>query len=592
MFDRLRSPSLLWKILLSTSIFITALLALAGWFVQDQALRAMSQNLQNEMQSSFRASEALWQDRAEMLRSVSLVLSNMSDVRAAFGTGDKATIRDTAAEIWTKLSQTDAMFLVTDPQGALIASLGGDTNLGNQILAVREASRNFPKQTGGFVLQNGKLYQMVVTPVYVATGRGPGLLNVLVAGYVVDSGVAGGLKSRTGGSDFAFIAGGKTVASTLKQKASLGLASIHETGTGLQRVTLDGSQYAVLGSALRDMQGAPVGEIFIVRAFEGVTQRISSLERNLIFSWIGVILAGLGGSYLFARRILDPVKQLDRAAARIALQEYQTRVPKAGNDELGRLAETFNAMCSSIQEAREELIRQERISTIGRLSSSIVHDLRNPLAAIYGGAEMLMDGELNPSQVQRLAANIYRSSRAIKDLLQELVDASRQRVQPAELCHLRDVIEAAAEVQAATAQAQNVTITIDVCETVEAPVERARMERVFLNLIGNALEAMPDGGLISISGKQKGRDVLISVEDTGTGIPDNIRPKLFQPFVTGGKKNGLGLGLALSRQTVLDHGGELWADPKMTKGARFWVRLPGDERLAVGGSPEASKVHQ
>jgi signal transduction histidine kinase len=592
MFDRLRSPSLLWKILLSTSIFITALLALAGWFVQDQALRAMSQNLQNEMQSSFRASEALWQDRAEMLRSVSLVLSNMSDVRAAFGTGDKATIRDTAAEIWTKLSQTDAMFLVTDPQGALIASLGGDTNLGNQILAVREASRNFPKQTGGFVLQNGKLYQMVVTPVYVATGRGPGLLNVLVAGYVVDSGVAGGLKSRTGGSDFAFIAGGKTVASTLKQKASLGLASIHEAGTGLQRVTLDGSQYAVLGSALRDMQGAPVGEIFIVRAFEGVTQRISSLERNLIFSWIGVILAGLGGSYLFARRILDPVKQLDRAAARIALQEYQTRVPKAGNDELGRLAETFNAMCSSIQEAREELIRQERISTIGRLSSSIVHDLRNPLAAIYGGAEMLMDGELNPSQVQRLAANIYRSSRAIKDLLQELVDASRQRVQPAELCHLREVIEAAAEVQAATAQAQNVTITIDVCETVEAPVERARMERVFLNLIGNALEAMPDGGLISISGKQKGRDVLISVEDTGTGIPDDIRPKLFQPFVTGGKKNGLGLGLALSRQTVLDHGGELWADPKMTKGARFWVRLPGDERLAVGGSPEASKVHQ
>lgn len=590
MFDRLRSPSLLWKILLSTSVFITALLALAGWFVQDQALRAMSQNLQSEMQSSFRASEALWQDRAEMLRSVSLVLSNMSDVRAAFGTGDKATIRDTAAEIWTKLSQTDAMFLVTDPQGALIASLGGDSNLGNQILAVREASRNFPRQTGGFVLQNGKLYQMVVTPVYVTTGRGPGLINVLVAGYVVDSGVAEGLKSRTGGSDFVFIAGGQAVASTLKQKASLHLASVPGAG-GLERVTLDGGEYAVLGSALRDMQGAPVGEIFIVRAFEGVTQRISSLERNLIFSWIAVILAGLGGSYLFARRILDPVKQLDRAAARIALQEYQTRVPKAGNDELGRLAETFNGMCRSIQEAREELIRQERISTIGRLSSSIVHDLRNPLAAIYGGAEMLMDGELNPSQVQRLAANIYRSSRAIKDLLQELVDASRQRVQPAELCHLRDVIEAAAEVQAATAEAQNVTIDIDVSEAVEAPVERARMERVFLNLIGNALEAMPDGGLISISAATDGNNVLISVEDTGTGIPDDIRPRLFQPFVTGGKKNGLGLGLALSRQTLLDHGGELWADPGMSKGARFWVRLPGDERVEIGDLQTASKGH-
>ena len=82
-------------------------------------------------------------------------------------------------------------------------------------------------------------------------------------------------------------------------------------------------------------------------------------------------------------------------------------------------------MCASIQDAREELIRQERISTIGRLSSSIVHDLRNPLASIYGGAEMMMDGDLSEAQMHRVAGNIYRSSRAINDLLQELVDVSR-----------------------------------------------------------------------------------------------------------------------------------------------------------------------
>ncbi len=578
---RFRNPSLLWKILLSTSIFITALLALAGWLVQDQVLRSMSENLQSEMQGSFRAYESLWQARAEMLRSVSLVLSTMSDVRAAFRTNDKATIRDTAAEIWTKISQTNGLFLVTDPQGSLIASLGGDHDLGNELPAVRQAARNFPRQTAGFVLQNGKLYQMVVTPVYVETDRGPGLLNVLVAGYLVDSNVASDLKIRTGGSDFVFLASGSPVASTLDGGVSVRLASMKPQPNRLERIDLDHGQYAVIGSPLLDMQGTTVGGIFIVRSFEAVRQRIAMLERNFVLTWLAAILAGLGGSYLLARRILDPVKQLDRAAARIALQEYQTRVPKAGDDELGRLADTFNAMCRSIQEAREELIRQERISTIGRLSSSIVHDLRNPLAAIYGGAEMLMDGELSESQVKRLAANIYRSSRAVKDLLQELVDVSRQHAQPAEVCRIRDVIEAAAEVQAVNAESQGVAISVDVSCDLEVPLERARIERVFLNLIGNALEAMPEGGQIRISAQRAQDDVLVKVEDTGTGIPEDIRSRLFEPFVSSGKKNGLGLGLALSRQTLLDHGGDLWVDQQVRQGATFWVRLPVEVTSAV-----------
>ena len=109
---------------------------------------------------------------------------------------------------------------------------------------------------------------------------------------------------------------------------------------------------------------------------------------------------------------------------------YDYRIPVEDpdvgtHDELGRLAAVFNAMCASIQDGREELIRQERITTIGRLSTSIVHDLRNPLAAIYGGAEMLIDGELTAGQVQRLAGNIYRSSRRMQQLLQELVDTGR-----------------------------------------------------------------------------------------------------------------------------------------------------------------------
>jgi len=284
---------------------------------------------------------------------------------------------------------------------------------------------------------------------------------------------------------------------------------------------------------------------------------------------------GLGLTYLLARRIVEPIKQLDRAAAEVARQNYAIEVEVTSRDEMGRLARTFNNMCASIRQAREDLIRQERISTIGRLSGSIVHDLRNPLAAIYGGAEMLVDGDLPPIHVKRLAGNIYRASRRIQELLQDLLDVSRGKGRPPEICRLRDVASAACDSLTATAEAQGVNVRLAIAPEIELPLEAGRMERAFVNLIGNALEAMPEGGEVRISAALEGDSVLVQVEDDGPGIAPEIRSQLFQPFVSAGKRNGLGLGLALTRQTVLEHGGDLWVESMPGRGACFKFRLPG-----------------
>jgi signal transduction histidine kinase len=237
-------------------------------------------------------------------------------------------------------------------------------------------------------------------------------------------------------------------------------------------------------------------------------------------------------------------------------------------------------MCASIRQAREDLIRQERISTIGRLSGSIVHDLRNPLAAIYGGAEMLVDGNLPPSHVQRLAGNIYRASRRIQELLQDLLNVSRGKSGAPEVCRLREVASAACDSLAAMAGGQNVTITLAIPPEIEVPVERSRIERAFVNLIANALDAMPEGGTVRISGVLEDGAAVVCVEDNGPGIAPEIRSQLFQPFVSAGKRNGLGLGLALSRQTVLEHGGDMWVESQPGRGARFSFRLPGAHQVA------------
>jgi signal transduction histidine kinase len=561
MFPRLSQMSLLWKILLSTSIALTLLFVVTGWIVQDHVIRTTSLNLEQEVKASFRAYESLWRARADLLSSVSLVLSRMSDVRAAFTTGDQATIRDTAGELWSKISREEAIFLVTDPRGSVIASLGGSpaSALKDDLPVVRQAASRFPEQASGFMIEGGRLYQVVVTPVYVQAGNGPGLLNVLVAGYAVDAAVANRLKEETGGSDFVFLSNGRIVASTI---------------AGVQSLPLPRSRYMALSSPLLDVQGKPLGELQIARSFTGARERIAMLQRDILRIWLFAVLAGLALTYVMARRILEPVRELDRGAAEIAQGNYDYRVPVKSHDELGRLAEAFNGMSGSIQDARDELIRQERISTISRLSTSIVHDLRNPLAAIYGGAEMLVDGDLSDEQIHRLARNIYRSSRRVQELLQELVDVRRGKTRSPELCRLREVVSAAADSYSGVARSQSVSVDIEVPEALELPLERARMERVFVNLIGNALEAMPEGGSLHISAERQNGSVLVKVEDTGPGIAAQIRPRLFHPFVSAGKKNGLGLGLALSQQTVIDHGGDLWLDPNVRSGARFWLRLP------------------
>jgi signal transduction histidine kinase len=290
---------------------------------------------------------------------------------------------------------------------------------------------------------------------------------------------------------------------------------------------------------------------------------------------VAAVISGLILTYLLARRIVEPVELLDRAAAEVARHNYAIEVAVDSDDEMGRLARTFNTMCASIRQAREDLIRQERISTIGRLSGSIVHDLRNPLAAIYGGAEMLVDADLPPAHVKRLAGNIYRASRRIQELLTDLLNVSRGKHAAPEACRLREVAAAACEAHAHAAEQQHVTISLEISPEIELLLERNRIERTFTNLIGNAIEAMPDGGAIRITAEMTGDSVVAHVEDNGPGISPEVRAQLFQPFVSVGKRNGLGLGLALSRQTVIEHGGDMWLESTPGGGARFSFRLPG-----------------
>ena len=236
----------------------------------------------------------------------------------------------------------------------------------------------------------------------------------------------------------------------------------------------------------------------------------------------------------------------------------------AGANAAGSVAQT-----APISTDRD--LRRNHPISLDCFAASIVHDLRNPLAAICASAEMLIDSQLTPTQIRRLGSSIQGAASRMRALLSDLLVITPGYAEKAETCSLRAVVRASCEA-ARLEERQGIQIQLDVPEPIELPLARSRMERVLLNLIVNAAEAMPGGGIIRIMAVEAGARVLIAVEDDGPGIPADIRGRLFEPFVTAGKQNGLGLGLALARQAVWDHGGDLWVEP--AEGARFVISLP------------------
>ncbi len=235
-----------------------------GWILLEQFVSTASNTLDEEVKASFQAYESLWRARADQLKNVSLVLSRMPQVRAAFGETDNATIRDTAGEVWDKISQPGTLFLIADPDGTVIAAAGTQGAITDAPF-VRAAAKDFPAQAPGFVVLGERLYQIVVTPVYVASGQGTALIKVLVAGIPMDGALSQELKTSTGGSDFVFLTHGHIVASTLGPAAQGEIEAGRLPAGQTQQVSLAGSDYYQFPTTLSDVEGNPVGELRILR---------------------------------------------------------------------------------------------------------------------------------------------------------------------------------------------------------------------------------------------------------------------------------------------------------------------------------------
>lgn len=298
---------------------------------------------------------------------------------------------------------------------------------------------------------------------------------------------------------------------------------------------------------------------------------------------VGLIATG------FAARSLRPVRTLIDGVSRIRRGDYEAKLGISGEDEIAVLAREFDAMASALkqreaelQQKQQALLRAERLAAMGRVAAQMAHEVRNPLSSIGLNVEMIQEqvaaatfaSPADAAETRELLAAVLRAIDGVTEITEDYL--SLARLPPAERSPqaLGPLLDSVLDFAREELERARVQVTRDFGDApLMASIDEGQLRQVFVNLVRNAREAMPDGGHLHVTARPGDGVVEVTVADDGAGMSAEVRARLFEPFFTT-KQGGTGLGLSLARQIVEAHGGRLAVDSAPGQGTRFLVTLP------------------
>jgi two-component system, NtrC family, sensor kinase len=319
----------------------------------------------------------------------------------------------------------------------------------------------------------------------------------------------------------------------------------------------------------------------------------ASLQIALGLGGVGLLIGV--GAFVIILRTLQPLRMLRARAQQVAGGDYGRRIGAASHDEIGELVREFDVMAAAIQEREQRLIRSERLATVGRMASQITHEVRNPLASIGLYAELLGDeiADETGAEARRLLASIASEVDRLTEITENYLRFARFPQAKLEREDLGAVAAAVLEFSRAELAQAGIALEVEVASDLpEIAADESQLRQALLNLVRNAREAMASGGRLRVTvdaPEGSARQVRLRLSDSGAGIPEADRAKIFDPFFST-KEKGTGLGLALVQQIVAEHGGRIDVDSEIGKGTTLTLTFPAlaGEVPAAEASPPSS----
>jgi len=293
-----------------------------------------------------------------------------------------------------------------------------------------------------------------------------------------------------------------------------------------------------------------------------------------------VLFIGIAASFILSRFITEPLNKFVEFTKVLGRGEFGGRVDVKYGDEIGYLARNFNRLSMQLRSTKEKmeeaytythLLEAEKLSSVGQISAGLAHELKNPLTTLKMLFQAYKD---QPDMTKEDAEVISNEIEKIDKVLTNFMGFVKQKGFYFSETNLNELIGSILSLATYYIEKSRIHVRKDMLESLPViKADGALLEQVFLNLVINAVHAMPDGGEIRISGKSYNSSVEIMFQDEGGGISPDIQAKIFDPFFTT-KDEGTGLGLAIAYNIIKSHGGKLFFNSNKGKGTIFTVRLP------------------
>jgi signal transduction histidine kinase len=565
------------KFLLSFLLISAGLTSATLWMVH----RSVRVQLQKEIANDLRSSVSVFQDfqrqrEITLARSAEL-LASLPSLKALMTSRDPVTIQDGSGEIW-RLALSD-IFLLADPEGKVMALQTSSPGISKA--AAQELLKNSVglDQPSFWWQSSGHLYQVFLQPVYFGAPKNASRLGILCVGHEISESVALEV-SKVATSQVAFFYGDRLIVSTLQPDQEAELSHVpptREHSSDLRKTSfrLGGEEF--LASSIDLDPGAPQSvRLTVLKSYDKAVTFLDSLNHVLLGLGLLAVFAGTGLVFLISDTFTKPLADLVSGVRALESGDFAYPLAIRSRDEVAEVTAAFARMRSSLQRSQRELLGAERLATIGRVASSISHDLRHPLTAVMANAEFLCERELSPTQREELYREIRDAVDQMTDLVESLLEFSKARESLRRIFGpVEPVLKRAIQTVRARPDFHDVSISLAREGKCETWFDQRKMERVFSNIVLNACEAAPSArGEILISLREGKDDVEVRISDNGPGVADSVRERLFQPFTSYGKQNGIGLGLTISQKIIQDHGGAISLETSQAGKTVFRLSLP------------------